>query len=133
MKNFRFISYEFKFLGIVVGLFILINLFVPRAELVTNDSRILYFMSGMLGLLLTILYGTKNLKLLVYSIIAVPIAFINDASYFDRFSLLSTAVTWPLIIANMYNKIDRKGIIWCTFYSTTFIFILALSRFETGW
>ena len=133
LNIFRFINLELKFILVCVILIILVTLFVPRAELVTNSNRALYLTSNILALIFALFKGDHKVKIIVYSLVAVPIGFFLDLSYFDRFSLLTSAIVWPVLIAAYYQPIRQKLLYPLLFIAPAAVFLRSISRFETGW
>ena len=131
LNIFRFINLELGYIGSVI--LIILVLFVPRAELVTNSNRALYLTSNILALIFALFKGDHKVKIIVYSLVAVPIGFFLDLSYFDRFSLLTSAIVWPVLIAAYYQPIRQKLLYPLLFIAPAAVFLRSISRFETGW
>jgi hypothetical protein len=133
LSNFKFINLELKLVITTLVLIILSTFFIPKADLVSDSNLILYLISNILALVLASKNKNLQLKVLVYALVGVPIGFIGDYSYFDRFSLLTSAIVWPILVAAYYGPMKQKIFFIVLFLLPSVVFLRTVSRFEVGW
>ena len=123
---------ELKLISAVIVLLILQTMWVPSANLVTDSNILLYTLSNAISLSYAIYSRSPELKKIVYIALLPALVFITDFSYYDRFSLFSTALVWPLIIADMYSRVHPRIIVGFAFLPFLVTFIFVLTRFEVS-
>lgn len=123
---------ELKIIAAVIGLLILQTVWIPTADLVTNSNFLLYTLSHAIVLSYAIYSRSPELKKIVYMALVPSLGFITDLSYYDRLSLFSTALMWPLVIADMYSRVRPMIFVGFAFLPFLFVFIFVLKRFEVS-
>ena len=132
-RYFEFIKEELKLVLYVVPLiYVQIN-FLGKQELVTDSNRHLYLMSHLLVIGYAIYARSRKLKKIVFAAIAPSLGFINELSYFDRMSLFSTALVWPVVITELYSRMRPQLSIIVVVLPFAFVFVFVMSRLETVW
>ena len=132
-RYFEFIKEELKLVLYVVPLiYVQIN-FWGKQELVTDSNRHLYLMSHLLVIGYAIYARSRKLKKIVFAAIAPSLGFINELSYFDRMSLFSTALVWPVVITELYSRMRPQLLIIVLVLPFAFVFVFVMSRLETVW
>ena len=128
--RFTFIRLEFKILISLLALNILSTLFIPRATLVTESRLEVYLVSHIIANVLAFWRNDDLLKICVFSLTVIPLGFIGDLSYFDRLSLFTSFVVWPLLLSSYYSIIKPKLIYVLVFVAPMVVFLSVIAKFK---